>query len=135
MIHFKIISPEKTIVDGKYDEVIIPGVDGDFSVLPSHTPFITIIRPGIISLFLDKKKTEFAIHDGFVTVDNDEVILTCDTIESKEDIDVKRAQDSKYRAEKHLKNEVLNNKTTNFRRAEFALKRSLARLELSKDER
>lgn len=126
-IEIKIIKPDGVIVAGEYDQVIIPGVDGDFGVLPGHTPFITKIRPGVISLINSNQKDEYAIHDGFITVENDKVSVVCDTIEHKDEIDIKRAENSKNRAMERLKS---NESEINYRRAEMSLKRAIVRLEI-----
>ncbi len=132
MIHLKVIQPDKIKIEGDFPHIIIPGVDGDFGVLQGHTPFFTKIRPGILTLYNQnsKKTTEYTIHDGFVTVDKDEVVIVCDVIEKSDELDSKRAHKAKVKAEKFLKNDAAN-KEIDFRRAEFALKRALVRLDLS----
>ncbi len=124
-IFVEIIQPKRTLVNGEYDQIIIPGVEGDFGVLANHTPFITKIRPGILELISNNKSEEFAIHDGYVSVQNNQVKIVCETIESKEDIDIERAKKAKERAEKRIKS---NQENIDFRRAELALKRALVRL-------
>ncbi|MCF7793518.1 MAG: ATP synthase F1 subunit epsilon [Candidatus Cloacimonetes bacterium] len=126
-IKLEIIQPVKKKIEGEYDHVIVPGVDGDFGIMENHTPFITKIRPGILQLFNNRSSEEYAVHDGFVTVDDNIVKIVCDVIEHRSEIDKTRAASAKKRAEKRLKS---NQEDTDFRRAEFALKRSLVRLEV-----
>lgn len=126
-LHVKVIQPTCVRIDKEFDHVIVPGVDGDFGISLDHTPFITKIRTGILQLFQAEKCEEYAIHDGFVTVENNIVTIICDTIEKKDEIDLTRAKASKERAEKRLKSSEEN---VNFRRAEIALKKALVRLEL-----
>ena len=40
-----IVSPD-TSISQEVDYVSLPGVEGDFGVLPGHTPFFTTLRPG-----------------------------------------------------------------------------------------
>ena len=127
-IHIKVIQPNQIRIDKKYDHVIVPGVDGDFGISFNHTPFITKIRTGVLRLFQNDKYEEYAIHDGFVTVENNIVTIVCDTIERKDEIDIARAKASKERAEERLKSSKEN---INFRRAEASLKKALVRLELN----
>jgi F-type H+-transporting ATPase subunit epsilon len=126
---FEVIQPTQSKVQGNYDHIIIPGIDGDFGVSENHTPFITKIRPGIMQLFKGTKIDKYAIHDGFVTVDENKITVVCDLIEHEEEIDKKRAASSQERAEKRLKT---TNEEIDFRRAELALKKSLVRLDLGK---
>ena len=127
-IHIKVIQPTQIRIDAEYDHIIVPGVDGDFGISFDHTPFITKIRTGVLQLFQNENCEEYAIHDGFVTVENNVVKIICDTIERKDEIDIERAKASKERAEERLKSSKEN---INFRRAEASLKKALVRLELN----
>ncbi len=127
-IHIKVIQPTKIRIDAEYDHIIVPGVDGDFGISINHTPFITKIRSGVLQLFQNEVCEEYAIHDGFVTVENNIVKIVCDTIEKKNEIDIARAKASKERAERRLKS---SEEKVNFRRAEASLKKALIRLELN----
>lgn len=52
-VNFELVSPERVLVSDTFDMVVIPAGDGDFGVLPDHSPLISTIRPGVID-----------IHDG-----------------------------------------------------------------------
>jgi len=126
-IKLEVIKPTQYKIQDEFDHIIIPGVDGDFGVDQDHTAFITKIRPGLLQLYKGKKIVQYAIHDGFVTVEDNHVVIVCDTVEKSSEIDAKRAVSAKERAEKRLKT---SGEEIDFRRAEFALKKSLIRLEL-----
>jgi len=65
-ITFDLISPEKTIFSSEVDMVVVPGIEGDFGVLPEHCPLISELRPGKIEIFKDnKKESTFFIGGGF----------------------------------------------------------------------
>ncbi|MEA1972431.1 MAG: ATP synthase F1 subunit epsilon [Candidatus Cloacimonadota bacterium] len=130
-LQIKVIRPNGIALADQGDHVILPGVDGDFGISIGHTTFITKIRPGVIQLFDGKNERKYSIHDGFVTVEDDIVTLVTDTFETSEEIDKNRAENSKERAEKRLKD--VGSKEIDFRRAEFALKRSVARLEIIRE--
>jgi F-type H+-transporting ATPase subunit epsilon len=123
-----IIKPEGILIDAEYDHVIVPGSEGDFGIEYDHTPVITKIRPGVLQLFSGNDRQKYAIHDGFVTVNENIIKIVCDVIEHESKIDKSRAQKAKERAEKRLKS---NDEDIEIRRAEFALKRALTRLEIS----
>ena len=127
-IHIKVIQPTHIRIDKEYDNVIVPGVDGDFGIFFDHTPFITKIRTGVLQLFNNDDCEEYAIHDGFVTVENNIVTIVCNTIERKDEIDIARAKASKERAEERIKS---SKDDINFRRAEASLKKALIRLGLT----
>ena len=128
-LNLTVIQPDKIKISSEYDHIIVPGSEGDFGIFPDHTPLITQIRTGILMLFKNKELEKYAIHDGFVTVENNLVIIICDTIEATDEIDTDRAESSRKRAEQRLKS---NAKDIDFRRAEAALKRSLVRINIQK---
>ena len=65
-ITFDLISPEKSIFSSEVDMVVVPGIEGDFGVLPEHCPLISELRPGEIEIFKDSKKEQtFFIGGGF----------------------------------------------------------------------
>ena len=49
--HIQIISPASVVVDAHVPSAQIPGLEGDFGVLPGHAPFFSMIRPGVIEQF------------------------------------------------------------------------------------
>ena len=126
-IKLEVIEPTRYKIQDEFDHIIVPGIDGDFGVDQDHTAFITKIRPGLLYLYKGSKVIQYAIHDGFVTVEDNHVVIVCDTIEMSSEINITRANSSKERAEKRLKN---SGEEIDFRRAELALKKSLIRLEL-----
>ncbi len=48
-MHLEVVTPQKTAVSSEVDEVTVPGLAGDFGVLPGHTAFITALRPGTLT--------------------------------------------------------------------------------------
>lgn len=129
-IKLTVVQPFQTKIKCDFDHIIIPGVDGDFGIDSGHTPFITKIRPGNLKLYLGRNIEKYAIHDGFVTVENDQVTIVCEIMERDNEINAKRAQESKERAEKRLKS---SSEEIDFRRAEIALKKALVRLGIVKN--
>ncbi len=125
-IHIELIMPEGKKIDEMVDSINVPGVDGDFEILPDHTPFITKIRPGTLCLNTNNKTTKYAIHDGFITVDKDKVIIICEIAESDKEIDLNRAKLSKERAEKRIFNS--KDEDIDYRRAEVSLHKAVARI-------
>ncbi len=127
-LHLQVLQPVQKKIDAEFDHIIVPGVDGDFGIYEGHTAFITQIRSGVLQLFNDASIEKYSIHDGFVTVENNQVNIVCEIIEKYSEIDESRANEAKDRAEKRLKNSEEN---IDFRRAEASLKRALSRLEAS----
>ncbi|NQV19753.1 MAG: ATP synthase F1 subunit epsilon [Armatimonadetes bacterium] len=128
-IHLEVIQPTQTKINEDVDHIIIPGVEGDIGVSLDHTPLITKIRSGILFLYNGSNIEKYAIHDGFATIENNTVIIVCEVIEKFSEIDETRASAAKERAENRLKSSAEN---IDFRRAEFAMRKALARLDIVK---
>ena len=102
-IKIEVLQPNQIKVKDQYDHVIVPGIEGDFGVAEEHTPFITKLRPGILKLYRGNEVERYAIHDGFVTVENNIVKIVCETIEKEDEIDINRAEAAKDKSGKEIK--------------------------------
>jgi len=67
-LHFDLVSPERRLFAGQVDQVVVPGEEGDFGVLPNHAPFMSVIRPGAIAVMNDGETQRTFIHGGFAEV-------------------------------------------------------------------
>lgn len=67
-LHFDLVSPERRLFSGDVDQVVVPGEEGDFGVLPQHAPFMSVIRPGAITVMNDGGSDRTFIHGGFAEV-------------------------------------------------------------------
>ena len=55
--HFDLVSPEKLLFSGEVEQVDVPGSEGDFGVLAGHAPLVSIIRPGILTVRVEGKRS------------------------------------------------------------------------------
>jgi F-type H+-transporting ATPase subunit epsilon len=68
-VQFELVSPERLLVSRPVEMVVVPGVEGDFGVLPGHAPFISEVRPGVIAVFEGGKVEErIFVAGGFAEV-------------------------------------------------------------------
>jgi len=68
-VTFELVSPERILISEAVEMVVIPGTEGDFGVLPGHSPLISAIRPGTIRVYQDGVVTEtIFIASGFAEV-------------------------------------------------------------------
>lgn len=63
-LRFSLVSPEKTLFDQEVTMVVIPGRDGDIGVLPNHAPLLTLLRPGVVSIYEGAKVLVKLFVDG-----------------------------------------------------------------------
>ena len=67
---FELVTPERMALSEDVAEVVVPGVEGEFTVLPGHAPVISALRPGVIEVALpDASKTRIFVKGGFAEVD------------------------------------------------------------------
>ena len=77
-----LISPDGIVYSGDVDMIVVPGAKGDFGVLDLHAPFMTMLRPGPVSLYeKGEKKEVFNVSGGFCEVTPDRCIVLADSVE------------------------------------------------------
>lgn len=73
---FELVTPERMALSEDAAEVVVPGVEGQFTVLPGHAPVISALRPGVIEATLgDARKTRLFVKGGFAEVDADHLTI------------------------------------------------------------
>ena len=125
---FEIVTPEKLVVRDVAEEMQIPGKNGYLGILPGHAPLITELAVGEISYRNQGYTHRLAVAWGFAEVLPSKVTVLAETAERADEINVRRAEEAKQRAEERLKSADHN---TDFDRAEQALQRADARLQVA----
>ena len=119
-----ISSPDVTISQD-VDYVSCPGSQGDFGVLPGHTPFFTSLRTGTMWYQQGGEKHFLMVSVGFVEVLPDSVTVLAQVAERAEDLDQERAEAGMKRAEEVMS--VVPHEI-DFERARLEMLRTLQRL-------
>jgi F-type H+-transporting ATPase subunit epsilon len=128
-LRLELTTPTRLVVSEEADEVVVPGADGYFGVLPGHAPFLTTLGIGELTYRIGRDEHHLAVSGGFAEVRNDKVIVLADTAERPEDIDQARAQRARERAEQRLSGRT--QEEVDFVRAQCALARALVRLQVA----
>ena len=67
---FELVSPERVLASEEATMVVVPGGDGDFGVLADHTPLVSSIRPGVVSVYTPSGEVKkIFVTGGFADVD------------------------------------------------------------------
>ncbi|HKD58796.1 MAG TPA: F0F1 ATP synthase subunit epsilon [Hyphomicrobiaceae bacterium] len=67
---FELVTPERMALSQDATQVVVPGLEGDFAVLPGHAPVISALRPGVVVVTLpDASRTRIFVKGGFAEVD------------------------------------------------------------------
>jgi F-type H+-transporting ATPase subunit epsilon len=73
---FELVSPERVLVSADVAEVIVPGADGEFTVLPRHAPVVAMLRPGILRIpGMDGKLSQIYLRGGLADVGPDRLTI------------------------------------------------------------
>ena len=100
----EIYASNKLAFAGRAKTLTIPAVDGEQAFLAQHENIVAAIIPGEMRFEeVDGTKHVLAVSSGFVEMINNRVKLFCLTAESPEEIDIRRAQEAKERAEEQMR--------------------------------
>ena len=120
-IPFKLITPVAVAYEGEAELVIAVGTEGEEGILPSHAPFLTTLRPGVLRANVVEsggtKRLEFATSDGFMQALPDRLIVLVDQAVSRDQVDLNAAHSE-------LESAQGRQKTLAPQTAEYALEQS-----------
>src|SRR3972149_3343725 len=86
-LHFEWVSPERLVFSGEVEQVDIPGIEGDFGVLAGHAPYVSTLRPGILTVHATGGDQKIVVLGGFAEVSAQGLTVLAELAESVEDID------------------------------------------------
>jgi F-type H+-transporting ATPase subunit epsilon len=130
-IRCEIVSQDRIVFEGDAEMVLLPGAEGMLGVLPHHTPVLTVIQYGVITVRGARGELHFTVAGGIAEVQPDQVTVLADAAENVSEIDVTRAEEARKRAEELLKNGPSED-TDTFLRVQAALRRSSLRLDAAR---
>ncbi len=104
-LNVEIVTPTAVVFTGAADEVKAPGFLGEFGVLPGHTPFLSVVTPGVVELTIAGKVEKFVVGRGFVEAGPDRLTVLADSVEKGEDVDAKAAAELLEKSEKLMATE------------------------------
>jgi len=116
---FQLVSPERVLVSADVAEVIVPGLEGDFTVLPRHAPVVALLRPGVLRIpGMDGNQSEIYVRSGLAEVgpehlsvlaeyavalaDVDRALIEQEIKNAEEDVSDAQDEDKKRQAEDTL---------------------------------
>ena len=123
----KILSPERVFYEGDVTFIEFNTTAGMRGIYPKHVPTTMVLQPGVLKLVEAGGEKVAALHSGFVEVLQDSITMLAESVEWPDEIDEKRAEEAKIRAERRIGDE-----TQDHNRAELALKRAVLRLQMCK---
>jgi F-type H+-transporting ATPase subunit epsilon len=72
---FELVSPERVVLSGEAEQVLLPGSEGDMTILPGHAPVVTTLRPGVLDVTLAGSKIRVFVKQAFAQVEPDRLTV------------------------------------------------------------
>ena len=127
----EIVTPERALTHEDVDEVELPGSEGYLGILPGHTPLLTSLKVGELWYRKGNEKFFLSIASGWAEVLPDRVRLLARVGERAEDIDLRRAEEAKRRAEERLQSARSGAADIDIERARIAMIKALVRIQVA----
>ncbi|MCB9664767.1 MAG: ATP synthase F1 subunit epsilon [Alphaproteobacteria bacterium] len=87
-----IVTPERVAFSGPADEVVAPGVGGEFGVLPAHALFLALLTPGVVTVKGAGGPKRFVVGPGFAEAGPDRIVVLTDSCEVAGTVDKATAE-------------------------------------------
>jgi len=125
----EVVAPSRQVVRSEHvDEVVAPGSEGEFGVLPGHTPFLTMLKVGKLSYREGAEWHYLAVDWGYAEVGPDRVIILAAGADRAAEIDISEARLAKEQAEKRLQEKL---DQTDYEKARVDLMRAMIRIQVA----
>lgn len=130
-IHLDIYTPTGKYLSTEVDFIKVTSSVAVLGILPGHAPLVTTLEICKLTLKSNSKESVYAIGGGVLNIKKDHsVVMLLNSIERADEIDFKRAEDAKQRAEERL---IARHDELDILRAKAALSRALNRLSLKEE--
>ncbi|MBD5159723.1 MAG: ATP synthase F1 subunit epsilon [Ruminococcus sp.] len=126
--HLEIIATDRVFYTGNCEHLVITAIDGLIGIMYGHEPLVTSLPTGELKYMVDGQWHYAAISEGFIQVMPESSIILADSCELPEEIDIKRAEEARIRAEEKLKQKQ---SIMEYYHTKTALNRAMNRLKIS----
>ena len=86
-IKYELVCPEAMVESGEADSILVPGYEGDFTVLFNHAAYLSTLRPGMLKIFSSGHEIEYFVDAGFAEVSNQGLVVLAEKAIKKSDMD------------------------------------------------
>lgn len=126
--HLEIIATDRIFFSGEVEHLVITAIDGLLGIMAGHEPLVTSLPTGELKYLVDGEWKYAAISEGFIQVMPDSSIILAETCELPEEIDIKRAEEARERAEEMMRQKQ---SIREYYETQAALNRAMNRLKIS----
>lgn len=126
--YLEIIATDRIFYQGDCEHLVITAQDGLLGIMAGHEAMVTTLPTGELKYMVGGKWHYGAISGGFIQVMPESAIILADNCELPEEIDIKRAEEARQRAEEKLRQK---NSIKEYYQTQAALNRAMNRLKVS----
>ncbi|WP_416353048.1 F0F1 ATP synthase subunit epsilon [Agrilactobacillus fermenti] len=133
VLRVNIVTPNGLVYSHRARMLVVKAIDGDLGIMANHEPIIAPLKISEVRVHrMDENHLDaIAVNGGFLEVSHNQASITADSAERARDIDLRRAQRAKQRAEGAIQTAKMKHDVDQVRRAEIALNRALNRISVS----
>lgn len=139
-LNIQLLTPEKRVFEKSADILVVPTPLGEISILPNHQNLVTLLSPGPIELKTcgtsGCQTSELLVTTGGIleVLNPNHVLILSDEAQRVDDIDIKKVEEAKQRAEKIMKDEGFRD-DVKYADAFAAIEKELAKLRVARRHR
>lgn len=97
--HIEIVTPDGPAFIGEVSSLLVRTDDGDVEIMAGHADFLASVSTGRVRIIVDGQHRYASVNGGFLSVSGGKVRLCAITFEFADQIDLKRAEAAKEKAE------------------------------------
>lgn len=99
---FELVSPERILMSVDAEQAVVPGAEGEFTVLPGHAPVVSTLLPGVIHVTTPNSKQAVFVRSGFAEVTAEQLTVLAERAFIVEEVDPRQIDHELELAEKAL---------------------------------
>jgi F-type H+-transporting ATPase subunit epsilon len=100
--NFELVAPERVLYSGSVSQVVVPGSEGEMTVLAGHAPAMTVLRPGIVTVTEEKGAKRLFVRGGFADITPDGLTILAEQAIPVEELNADRIAQEMKNAEEDL---------------------------------
>jgi F-type H+-transporting ATPase subunit epsilon len=131
-LRLSIVTPMRALVEADVDQVVAPGSEGEFGVMPGHAPFLIGLKAGVVRWTEGGRTSRAAISGGFAEVTQERVTVLARAAELSGQIDAAAAERERNDAAAALSRAGSAAPPEEVERLQEAVERAQARVDAAK---
>ena len=127
----EVVNPYEVFFEGRIESIVLPTVDGQYGIMPGHSPIVVAVAPGIARVEMDGETKVFTVSEGFAEIGQHVVVIVCNAAEWPSEIDIERAKSALERAKTRFNSVTTTEEQRLY--AQHAMERAKARISVSEE--